>query len=147
MQPPERFQVAVIQSLNPHRYAVHARIAVARKSTGLDRSRIGLKRNFNIVCHGPSGAHFRQNRINDVGIHQAWRSAPKEDRSQDAAFGFGPDAFNLAQIGRLPGFLVNLRDNVTVKIAIGAFCLTKRPVNIEAKAAMFPVFHLRQNIL
>ena len=56
---------------------------------------------------------------------------------------FRTDPRDLAQIGLCPGALINLRDNMAVKIAVGTLGLTKRPVNIKPKAPVFPVF--RQN--
>ena len=74
------------------------------------------------------------------GVHQTGCAAAKEYGVQDAAFGFGCCARQFGQISVAPCFLINGAGDVAVEIAIGAFGLAKRPVDVETKAALLPVF-------
>lgn len=71
-------EVIVIQRLNAHRNPGYAALRKGAKASCFDGSGVSLKRDFQIVGRGPGLAHMFQNLGNNVGIHQAWRAAPKE---------------------------------------------------------------------
>jgi hypothetical protein len=59
---------------------------------------------------------------------------------KDPPFGFLRYALNLGHKGHSPCIMIDRARNVTVKIAIWAFRGAKRPMDVQAKAARFPVF-------
>ena len=77
---------------------------------------------------------------NDIGIHQTGRAAAEEDRVKYAARCLIGSALKLGKIGIPPSGLVDLAANVAVKVAIGTFRLAKWPMDIEAEAALLPIF-------
>ena len=111
--------------------------------TCLDRRWVRFERYLAGVGHPPCGADLIEDGVDQFGVHEAGRPAAKENRFEDATLGQLPDSFDLGQIGARPAILVDGRDDVTVKVAIGAFRLAKWPVNVEPKAPVFPI--LRQS--
>ena len=141
MQPPQRLQVGVVQRLNAHRHPVDPRLAIGAKAARLDRRGVRLQRHFGVIAHRPGGADPVQDGRDQFRVHQAGGAAAEKHGLQDAALGICTNPVNFGKVGCLPARLVNLCRDMAVEIAIGALRLAKRPMQIQAKAAVAPVFH------
>ena len=75
----------------------------------------------------------------DIGIHQGWRAATKENRIQNPRWGERGEAVNLKKQGITPTRLINGFGYVGIEIAIGAFGLAKWPMNIKPEAPVLPI--------
>ncbi len=120
-----------IEALHPEREPVDARLTEGGEFRGLDRGWIGLERHFEVIARREESRGRLDQPGGLLGVHQARRAAPEEDRGERA----GPEA------GGLEGELAverggeplpfRLGPDVAIEVAIGAFAHAVGPVDIE----------------
>ena len=107
VQPPEEFQVGIVQRLHAERHAVDARGAIAAEPLGLDRGRIGLQRDLDAVRHGPVLRHRIEYGLHRFGLHQRRRAAAQKYAGHLARAGAGAHVAKFRREGGGKALLVH----------------------------------------
>jgi hypothetical protein len=132
VQPAEEAEVRVVQRLDAERDAVDARRAVATEARRLDTRRIGLERDFRIVCDRPVLRHGLEDRAHRRRLHQRRRAAAEEDARDGAALRPVRGRLDLADEGGGEARLIRrLVADVRIEVAIGALGGAERPVHVD----------------
>ena len=131
MKPTKAAQIGVVQRLDTHGNAVDAGVAEFPEPAGLDGGGVGLQRDLDIVGKGPALPRGVEDGRDDLGLHQGGRSPTEEDAAQEARARFLRNTFYFRNISRKPPVVVDPRRDMGVEVAIGAFRLTERPVDIK----------------
>ena len=144
VQSPQAPQRSIIKRLYSHGNPVHPASAEGAEPARLDRGRVGLKGDLEIIGDRPQPADLVDHGRHGVGIHQAGRAAAEEHAAQHPARGQSGAAAQFRQIGAPPAVMVDRGGDMRVEVAIGAFGGAERPVQVQAEAARLPVCRLSQ---
>ena len=109
--------------------------AKAAKPLGLDRGRVGLQRDLDVGGERPAVGRAVDDRRHRRGLHQRRRAAAEEDRAQRAARRQRREMVELGHQRPGPAPMVDAAADMAVEVAIGAFGLAERPVDVEREAA------------
>ncbi len=120
-----------IERLHAERDAVDPGGADIAEATGLDRSRIGLERDLGFGGEGPALRDPLDQRRDRFGRHQRRRAAAEEDRRHDPPACFGSVMVELGEQGAAPTNLVDRGSDMAVEVAIRAFRLAERPMDVD----------------
>jgi hypothetical protein len=136
VQAAEKFEIGIVERLQPERDAVHPGGMVIGETGGIGAGRIGFQRDLDVVRPRPQPFGLFKNFSGRRPIHQAWRAAAEKNRLYHRAF----VALQRGDMGHFgedcvaPAGFVDGRTNVGIEIAIRAFGRAERPVNVEAEA-------------
>ena len=133
MRPTQKGESGIIQRLKPQRHTVDASRRQIGKPRRLDRRRVGLKRDFNIVREPPMLFGRLDKRCNCGGRHQRRRAATAENRGQRSTAGQRCLVRHVGKQRRQPSLLIDSVAHMAVEIAIRAFGNAERPVDVEGE--------------
>ena len=123
-----------IKSLDAERDAVDAGLAKGPEPGGLDRGRVGLKRDLDRLGRWPVMCGRAEDRGDGLGRHERRGAAAEEDRGERPARGLGRQPLELGEQGAPPAGGVDAVADMAVEVAIGAFGPAERPVHVEGEA-------------
>ena len=133
----EEAQVGVVQRLHAQRDAVDARRPEAPEPPGLDRGRVRLQRDLDVVGEPANASAARSITAATVaGAISEGVPPPKKIEPQRAP---GVSAGEMVELGHQrprPARMVDAVADMAVEVAVGALGLAERPVDVEREAAV-----------
>ena len=129
----EEAERLIVKALQAERQAVHPGRSKVGEPRRLDRVGIGFEGDLDVLGRAPMLTdRFDQGR-HGRGLHQRRSPAAEKDRGQLSA---GKEPCLVRKVGEqslAPRVLIDLRPNMAVEIAIGAFGNAKRPMDVEGE--------------